>query len=194
MKLPKLMAFAGLAVASVLTLSGCVSNISLAPASPTPTYAPAYAVGQEITEAEADALNRSETTALRAYATMDGRFLVVDAGGALPEAVTADMQAQVDAVPVAETEEQSEDVKRKLGAYVDSWEAQTGKRVFVVSNVHQEVVGDGGSVPVKRWTYIGKGGVFQPYDFYSFADSAAEYVEELRASTMDDYELFIHGE
>lgn len=194
MKLPKLMAFAGLAVASVLTLSACVSDIRLAPESPTPTYAPAYAVGQEVPADVAESLNSSDGT-LRAYQTVDGRFLVVDKGGALPESVREDMQAQVNAVPVATTVEQSEDVKRQLGAFVDSWEAQTGKRVFIVSNVHQEVLGSGGALPVQRWTYIGKGGVFQPYDFYGVADSAAEYVEELRASTMDtNYELFIHGE
>lgn len=193
MKLPKLMAFAGLAVASVLTLSACVSDVRIIP-SPTPTAAVEYSIGQEVSPSVAEELDAANGLFL-AFEMSDGRFVVVDRSAALPEVVLADMQARVDAVPVATTVEESDETKRLLGDFVDAMEIETGKRVFVVSNVYQEVLGEGGALPVKRWTYIGKGGVFQPYDFYGVTGSAEQYVEELRASTMDtNYELFIHGE
>lgn len=196
MNLRKFVPLTGLVLAASLALAGCAPSDSPEPEETGPSISvPAtYAPGDTVDATAAEALNNGSQAGLRAYGLRDGSYLVISETEALPEAVVADMQARVAAVPTA-TAENSGDVDAQLGDFVFTARKQTGKDVVVLTYSWYPIGVDANAPTQERWVHIGDvEGVVDPMTDVTIR-SREEYRAMLEAAQANDPDIVIieHG-
>lgn len=156
MNLRKFVPLTGLILAASLMLAGCSPSGSPRPGETEPPVSAAvtYSPGNTVDAATADALNSGSQPGVRAYGLQDGSFLVISDADSLPTTVISDMQARVDAVPVASSGN-SEEVDTQLGDFVYTARQQTGKDVVVLTQSWYPVNATAGAPTKLRWVHIG---------------------------------------
>lgn len=196
MNLRKFVPLTGLVLAASMALAGCAPSDSPEPEETGPSISvPAtYAPGDTVDATAAEALNNGSQAGLRAYGLRDGSYLVISETEALPEAVVADMQARVAAVPTA-TAENSGDVDAQLGDFVFTARKQTGKDVVVLTYSWYPIGVDANAPTQERWVHIGDvEGVVDPMTDVTIR-SREEYRAMLEAAQANDPDIVIieHG-
>lgn len=173
--------------------AGAVPSVEQTAAPDTDDLSP----GDSVDVARAAELNAADGE-IRAYEHADGRWEVVEAGVPLSKSITADFEARLAAVPVANGPEDSEAVENAIGDLVHDAKMQTGRNVVIVTHLW---VGDPGNsqIPrgIERWVHVGdsQNEAFSRWDMLLGNGSAADYVAELKGSSVGSpqYDLFIHN-
>jgi hypothetical protein len=125
----------------------------------------------------------------------DGTFLVVSETEPLPEAVLADMEARVAAVPLATDTASSAEVDAQLSGFVFDAREQTGKDIVVLTYSWYPIGVDVDAPTQERWVHMGDvEGVTDPMGDITIR-TREEYRAMLDAAQANDPNIVIieHG-
>lgn len=200
MQLRKSVLFTAIALTGVLALSGCAPE-AVNPTATPPVYeippVDAVVAGDVVDAEQAVSLNELDAKpGFRAFGMSDGTWVVVDSAAPLPAEVAADLQAQVDALPVATRSDDSQATEEALGEFVFRKNAETGRNVVVVTKLWAAVGTSANAPRVERWIHVGdsKQEVFMRPDGYVGTGTSEDYLNELYSGVQDapQVEIFVH--